>query len=108
MDDMRAQGFQVFRELMPGVLPDEDVNPSQGEFGEDLLEIGIENVFGSLWGRDGLSRRDRSLVTMGILIALRATDEFAHHVARQHVAPLSQHRSQRISRLSAVFRQSVS
>ncbi|MCK5752741.1 MAG: carboxymuconolactone decarboxylase family protein [Mycobacterium sp.] len=81
MDDMRAQGFQVFRELMPGVLPDEDVNPSQGEFGEDLLEIGIENVFGSLWGRDGLSRRDRSLVTMGILIALRATDEFAHHVA---------------------------
>ena len=38
-------------------------------------------MFGSLWGRDGLSRRDRSLVTMGILIALRATDEFAHHVA---------------------------
>ncbi len=33
-----------------------------------------------LWSREGLSRRDRSLVTMGILIALRATDEFESHV----------------------------
>ncbi len=30
--------------------------------------------------RDGLSRRDRSLVTLGILIALRATDELSYHV----------------------------
>ena len=33
-----------------------------------------------LWGREGLSRRDRSLVTLGILIALRATDELKSHV----------------------------
>jgi 4-carboxymuconolactone decarboxylase len=80
MTDMREQGLQVFRELLPGALPDGDVDMRDGTFGDELLEIGIDNVFGRLWAREGLSRRDRSLVTMGILIALRATDEFAHHV----------------------------
>jgi 4-carboxymuconolactone decarboxylase len=51
-----------------------------GKFGDELLEIGIDNVFGRLWGH-----RDRSLVTLGILIALRATDELKIHfkVARE-------------------------
>ncbi|GAT16323.1 carboxymuconolactone decarboxylase family protein [Mycolicibacterium thermoresistibile] len=80
MTDMREQGLQVFRELLPGVLPDGDVDFRDGSFGDELLEIGIDNVFGRLWTRDGLSRRDRSLVTLGILIALRATDELRFHV----------------------------
>lgn len=77
---MREQGLQVFRELLPGALPDGEVNVRDGKFGEELLEIGIDNVFGRLWARDGLSRRDRSLVTLGILIAQRATDELHFHV----------------------------
>ncbi len=80
MDDVRAKGLQVFRELLRGEVPDGDIELHDGEFADDLLEIGIDNVFGRLWGRDGLSRRDRSLVTLGILIALRATDELGYHV----------------------------
>jgi 4-carboxymuconolactone decarboxylase len=80
MTDVREKGLQVFRELLPGVLPDCVVDVRNGEFGDELLEIGIDNVFGRLWGREGLSRRDRSLVTLGILIALRATDELRFHV----------------------------
>ncbi|WP_234814512.1 carboxymuconolactone decarboxylase family protein [Mycolicibacterium porcinum] len=55
-------------------------------FAPELLEISIDNVFGRLWGREGLSRRDRSLVTLGILIALRATDELKSHfpIARRN------------------------
>ncbi len=60
-------------------LPADVVEPD-GRFGDELMAIGVDNVFGRLWSRDGLSRRDRSLVTMGILIALRATDEFESHV----------------------------
>jgi 4-carboxymuconolactone decarboxylase len=78
MTDVREQGLQVFRELLPGAVPDDNLR--DGKFGDELLEIGIDNVFGRLWGRDGLSRRDRSLVTLGILIALRATDELKFHV----------------------------
>ncbi|MGV0744219.1 carboxymuconolactone decarboxylase family protein [Mycolicibacterium sp. XJ870] len=78
MTDVRETGLQVFRELLPEAAP-ESTEPD-GTFGDELMTIGIDNIFGRLWSREGLSRRDRSLVTMGILIALRATDEFESHV----------------------------
>lgn len=86
MTDVRAEGLKVFREMLPGLLPDGDVDLRDGRFADELLEIGIDNVFGRLWGRDGLSRRDRSLVTLAILITLRATDELKAHlrIARQN------------------------
>ncbi|GAB5895828.1 MULTISPECIES: carboxymuconolactone decarboxylase family protein [Mycolicibacterium] len=76
MTDVREQGLRVFREL----LPDSELQLRDGTFGDELLEIGVDNVFGRLWAREGLSLRDRSLVTLGILIALRATDELKAHV----------------------------
>lgn len=79
MTDVRETGINIFRELLPDLMPDGDAELPKGGFADELLEIGIENVFGRLWGRDGLSRRDRSLVTLGILIALRASDELAVH-----------------------------
>ena len=81
MTNLRDEGLQVFRELLPGTLPDgpnDQVDFGDG-FASELMEIGVRNIFGTLWTRDGLSRRDRSLVTLGILIALRATDELEFH-----------------------------
>jgi 4-carboxymuconolactone decarboxylase len=80
MTSARDQGLDVFRQLLPGLLDENKTDLRDGRFGDELFEIGLDNVFGRLWTRDGLSRRDRSLVTMGILIALRATDEFKAHV----------------------------
>ena len=80
MTDVREQGVQVFRELLPGVLPEGDVDVHSDSFGGELFEIAIDNVFGRLWTREGLSRRDRSLVTLGMLIALRSSDELKIHV----------------------------
>lgn len=79
MTDVREIGINVLRELLPDLMPDGDADLPKSGFAHELLEIGVDNVFGRLWGRDGLSRRDRSLVTLGILIALRATDELAVH-----------------------------
>jgi 4-carboxymuconolactone decarboxylase len=76
MTEVRDKGLQVLSELLPGV----DLPLRDGKFGDELLEIGVDNVFGRLWAREGLSKRDRSLVTLGILIALRATDELKAHV----------------------------
>ena len=85
MANLRDEGLQVFREMLPGVLPDGDVSFGDG-FANELMEIGVEGIFGRLWTRDGLSRRDRSLVTLGILIALRATEEMEAHfqIARRN------------------------
>ncbi|BBZ30642.1 4-carboxymuconolactone decarboxylase [Mycolicibacterium madagascariense] len=79
MTNLRDEGLRVFREMLPGVLPDGDVDFGADGFAPELLDIGVESVFGKLWTRDGLSRRERSLVTLGILIALRATDELSAH-----------------------------
>lgn len=79
MTNLRDEGLQVFRELLPGLLPDGDVDFGSDGFAPELMDIGVESIFGKLWAREGLSRRDRSLVTLGILIALRATDELHSH-----------------------------
>jgi 4-carboxymuconolactone decarboxylase len=83
MTNLRDEGIQVMRELLPGLLP-EDVPNSQLDFGRtgfagELMDIGLESIFGKLWTREGLARRDRSLVTLGILIALGADEEMESH-----------------------------
>ncbi|MCB0949438.1 MAG: carboxymuconolactone decarboxylase family protein [Mycobacterium sp.] len=82
MTNWRDQGLDVFREMLPGTLPDhvpnEKVSFGSG-FASELMEIGIEGIFGRLWSREGLARRDRSLVTLGILIALGAEQEMESH-----------------------------
>jgi 4-carboxymuconolactone decarboxylase len=76
MTNLREDGLRVFKELLPGVtVPD----GAGGGFAPELMDIGLENVFGKLWTREGLSRRDRSLVTLGILIALRSDQELKFH-----------------------------
>ncbi|SFI33990.1 4-carboxymuconolactone decarboxylase [Collimonas sp. OK307] len=78
--DLRAEGIAALRAALPGVFPDGDIDLRDGKFGEDLVEIGLVSVWGALWARDGLSARDRSLVTLGILIALHADVELRTHV----------------------------
>ena len=49
-------------------------------FGSETAKFSADFAFGTIWERDGLARRDRSLVVMGILIALRQTEELKYHV----------------------------
>lgn len=80
MSNFCEEGLAVFREMIPGVLPDDDAEVDWGSgFASELMEIGVQNVFGRLWSRPGLSRRDRSLVTLGILIAMRSENELESH-----------------------------
>lgn len=47
MTNLRADGLKVFRELLPGSLPDDDGDVDFGEgFAPELMDIGIESVFG--------------------------------------------------------------
>jgi 4-carboxymuconolactone decarboxylase len=75
-----AAGKRIVEALLaprPGTPPLPPPEPAT--FGRELGRLSTENVFANLWGRCGLSRRDRSLVTLGILIALRAEDELRFH-----------------------------
>lgn len=78
--DLYAAGVQAMRDTMPGVFPDGDIDFRDGKLGEDLVDIGVTSVYGAMWARKGLGMRERSLVTLGILIALGAEAEIRTHV----------------------------
>lgn len=78
-DDLRRLGLETMCSVVGTELaPDADLR--DGKIGEDIVEIGLVSVWAPLWAREGLARRDRSLVTLGILIALGAEDELQSHV----------------------------
>jgi 4-carboxymuconolactone decarboxylase len=52
-----------------------DIAPKLAELTDDLL-------FGDIWERPGLSKRDRSLITVATLVALYRTNELPFHLKR--------------------------
>jgi len=51
-----------------------------GDVGSTMTAMSMEFVFGQVWARDVLDAKQRSLVTIGILIALRQTEELKNHI----------------------------
>ena len=79
MTETRTDGLNTFKEMVPGVIVDDVTSLRDGGFADELAELSVDHVFGSLWTRPGLDRRSRSLVTLGALIALRAGEELKFH-----------------------------
>ena len=46
----------------------------------DCATIALESAFGAVWARPGLERKQRSLVTLGILIGTGKPAELKNHV----------------------------
>jgi 4-carboxymuconolactone decarboxylase len=51
-----------------------------GDFAPKLAELTDSVLFGDVWARPGLSKRDRSLVTVSALIALNRPDQLRSHL----------------------------
>ncbi|HIW96608.1 MAG TPA: carboxymuconolactone decarboxylase family protein [Candidatus Corynebacterium gallistercoris] len=73
-------GLEVRKEVMGEEFVERALANGRGKDGEDLQEHITAAVWGSLWTREELSRRDRSLLNIGMLVALRATEELRGHV----------------------------
>ncbi len=52
------------------------------DFVPKLMELNEKVLFGDIWERPGLSKRDRSLITVATLVALYRTNELPFHLAR--------------------------
>jgi 4-carboxymuconolactone decarboxylase len=50
------------------------------QFGAPNAALALEFAFGEVWAREGLSRQQRSLVTMGLLIGSGRFAELKNHV----------------------------
>lgn len=47
-----------------------------------LAELGEKVLFGDVWERPGLSKRDRSMITVAALVALNRTEQLKGHLDR--------------------------
>ena len=52
------------------------------EVAPKMAELSANVLFGDVWERPGLSKRDRSLITVAALIALYRTDQLRGHLRR--------------------------
>jgi 4-carboxymuconolactone decarboxylase len=53
-----------------------------GDFSPKLVEFTDKVLFGDVWERPQLSKRDRSLVTVSALIAMNRPDQLRSHLVR--------------------------
>lgn len=75
--------LKLGRKIRAEVLGEDTVRRRLDEadsFNRDFQELITEFCWGAGWGRSALSRRDRSLMNLGMLSALNRPDEFALHV----------------------------
>ena len=61
-----------------------------GDFAPKLAELTDDVLFGDVWERADLSKRDRSLVTVAALIANGNTEQLAGHLGRAKQNGLSE------------------
>jgi 4-carboxymuconolactone decarboxylase len=63
----------------------DDLTPAQraiGDFAPKLVSLTDDVLFGDVWERTELSKRDRSLITVAALIAGGNTEQLKNHLAR--------------------------
>ena len=78
-DDLYDDGMAVRR----AVLGDEHVDRAVAnttEFTQPFQDYITRSAWGSVWGRDGLDRRSRSMLTLALLTALHCHGELPMHV----------------------------
>ena len=56
--------------------------PALREVAPKLADLTADVLFGDVWERPALSKRDRSLITVATLTALYRTDQLRRHIGR--------------------------
>jgi 4-carboxymuconolactone decarboxylase len=73
------KGLEIRREVLGNDYVDRalaKVNEFNGPFQEFITRY----AWGEVWGRSGLTRRERSLITLAMLVALNREAEFRLHI----------------------------
>jgi len=77
--DLFNTGLQVRREVVGETYVSAAVTNGANEFSWPGQEIVTEWCWGNVWMRPGLERKQRSLLNLGMLIALKSWPEFGVH-----------------------------
>jgi len=77
--DLYARGMQVRRSVLGDAYVDR-ATANANDFTRDFQAFITEHVWGAVWTRPGLERRERSLITVALLAGLGRAEELPLHV----------------------------
>lgn len=77
--ELGARGLKIRREVLGDAYVDKAIN-SATDFNQPMQDLVNEYCWGAIWGREGLTRKERSLINLGILTALGRMPEVEAHV----------------------------
>jgi 4-carboxymuconolactone decarboxylase len=78
-NDLIKKGMQTRRSVL-GDKHVDNADTNKTDFDKDFQEYITTNAWASVWSRPGLTKRERSLLTIAILTALGYEEELAMHV----------------------------
>jgi len=77
--DLRERGLAIRRQVLGDKYVDQAMN-NANDFNKPLQELLNEYCWGAAWGREGLTRKERSMINLAMLTALGRTHEVETHV----------------------------
>lgn len=83
MDDSRSPRYRAGMAVRRSVLGDAHVDRAQAritEIDQAFQRFITEGAWGTVWSDEGLTRRERSLITLSLLAALGHWEELAMHI----------------------------
>lgn len=78
-DDRLAKGLAIRREVLGAEYVSRSMEQAD-DFSRPMQELSSTYCWGDIWSREGLSRRDRSLLNIGMISALNRPHELKLHV----------------------------
>lgn len=78
-EDRAAAGMRTRREVLGDEHVDQAISRTS-EFTADFQDFITRYAWGELWNRPGLSRPERSMITLAVLATLGRDEELAMHV----------------------------
>jgi 4-carboxymuconolactone decarboxylase len=77
--ELRERGLAIRRQVLGDKYVDAAMN-NANDFNRPLQELLNEFCWGATWGREGLTRKERSMINLAMLTALGRTHEVETHV----------------------------
>jgi 4-carboxymuconolactone decarboxylase len=78
-DELHDAGMEVRREVLGDAHVDRAIEGTT-DFTAPFQEFITKMAWGGVWTREGLARRERSMITLAVLAALHCDEELALHV----------------------------
>ena len=101
MPTTRQKALEIAGKMLPPDLVQLLASDNRAPFGAELGDLGMAAIFEPLWTREDIDLRTRSLITVAMLIALRAHSELAIH------APAAIRNGATVAELEAVIYQAA-